>query len=423
MKRLTPPQVIDIPLLWGLHKAIDAKIVGQERARDELIDGFAIAMAGLNPEQHPITTLLFLGPTGVGKTEIANVVAEYFYDRFKEKIQKYEERLRRRATEDSRLRGFRLVPLVKVDCGKFAGSMSHGVIELLGAPPSYVGWEHPPILTPLQFPPGIIRVLLFDELEKAFIDSRDQGAEMTGVLMSLLDEARVQNNRGEEVDFTWTVVIATSNLGAKDIIAASKKRTMGFRSNSQQNGNGVVRLTPKAVERLNEEIYQKIRNALYDPQQSPFKPELLNRFDRIVVFRFLTLKEYSAILDKEIAELNGKLARRVGIFARLSPEAKQWILENGIDFEYGVRSLQRFLRRKILDNLSRLLLKGEFEPGDVLELRYSGGEELEFWKDPKPSSPNAPLALPTQPSSGTEGTDSPTTDNSVHPGPSGPKAD
>jgi ATP-dependent Clp protease ATP-binding subunit ClpC len=382
-------------MLRGLREAIDAKIVGQERARDELIDGFSIAMAGLNPAHHPITTLLFLGPTGVGKTEIAKVVGEYFYDRFKEKIQKYEERLRRRATEDPQFRGFRLVPLVKVDCGKFAGSMSHGVIELLGAPPSYVGWGHPPILTPLQFPPGIVRVLLFDELEKAFLDSRDQGAEMTGVLMSLLDEARIQNNRGEEVDFTWTVVIATSNFAAKDIIAAAKKRRVGFRPNEQQNGNGVVHLTSKIVERLNEEIYQKIRNALYDPQQSPFKPELLNRFDRIVVFRFLTLKEYSAILDKKIAALNDHLARSDGILLRLSPEAKQWILGNGIDFEYGVRSLERFLRRKIIDNLSRLLLKGELEPGDVIELRYSGGEELEFWKDPKPSLPDNSLALPT----------------------------
>ncbi len=393
MQKIYPPDVVDIPILRKLKDAIDANIVGQERARDEIIDGFAIAMAGFNPPHHPITSLLFLGPTGVGKTEIARVVGQFFYDRFKEKIQRHEEWVRKNAGNNAELQRFKMSPLVKVDCGKFAGSMSHAVIELLGSPPSYVGWGHQPILTPLQFPNGIVRVLLLDELEKAFIDSRDSGAEMAGILMSILDEARIQNNRGEEVNFAWTIVIATSNFGAKEIVAAASKHTIGFRPPSQENKN--KKFTQKTVEKLNEEIYQNIKDALQDPKSSPFRPELLNRFDRIVVFRFLTMREYSLILDQKIAKLNDHLARHNGIMLRLTPQAKQWILNNGIDFEYGVRSLERFLRRKIIDSLSRILIGGDISEGDVIEIRYTGGDELEFWLDPKPTPPSdSKLALP-----------------------------
>jgi ATP-dependent Clp protease ATP-binding subunit ClpA len=398
MKQLNPPEIVDIPDLLWLRKAIDDNIVGQERARDEIIDGFAIAMAGLNPPKHPISTFLFLGPTGVGKTEIAKVVNQACYDRFRDKIRFQEEWVRRHAGNNAALQRFRMAPLVKVDCGKFAGSMSHGVIELLGSPPSYVGSDQIPIFSPLQFPNGIVRVLLLDELEKAFVDSRDAGAEMMGILMSVLDEARIQNNRGEEVNFTWTIIIATSNFGAREILAEAKQSPMGYRVNSNsKTSKGLGRVTAAAVERLNERIYQNMRNALQDPLKSPFKPELLNRFDRIVVFRFLTYKEYAVILDKQIALLNDWLAKEVGAMLIVTHKAKQWILENGIDFEYGVRSLERFLRRKVRDVLARFLLVGEIQPGDAMGIRLKG-DRLEFWKSSaeSPASDASPtLVLPS----------------------------
>lgn len=400
MQRVRPPEIVDIRRLRKLREAIDEKIVGQERARDEIIDGFAIAMAGLNPPNRPISTLLFLGPTGVGKTEIAKTVGRHFYDFFAKQIQQHEAWVRQNAGENKGLQNFKMDPLVRIDCGTFAGSMAHGVIKLLGAPPSFVRSEQLPLLSPLQFPNGIIRVLLLDEIEKAFIDTRDGGAELGGILMSLLDEARIQNNRGEEVGFQWTIIIATSNFGAREILMTAKQPPIGFRAENRSTlaseSSAAGQMTPELVERLNERIYQDIKNALQDPRRSPFKPELLNRFDRVVVFRFLTPKEYAAILDKEISTINNWLAKRSGAMLRFTSQAKQWILAHGIDFEYGVRSLERFIRHKITDGLSRCVAGGEVRPGDVIEIRWQGGEELEFWKDSKPSSSDASLALPTE---------------------------
>jgi ATP-dependent Clp protease ATP-binding subunit ClpC len=222
--------------------------------------------------------------------------------------------------------------------------------------------------------------------------------------MSLLDEARIRNNRGEEVNFAWTIVIATSNFGAREILAEAKKSPMGYAINSnRETGKGFGSVTAAAVERLNDNIYHTIRNVLKDPFKSPFKPEFLNRFDRIVVYRFLTYQEYAVILDKQIALINDWLAKEAGVMLVVTPKAKQWILENGIDFEDGVRSLERFLRRKIREALAKFLLIGEFQPGDVIGMGLKD-DALDFWKDsgPPDSGASSALALPSGLESNTE---------------------
>jgi ATP-dependent Clp protease ATP-binding subunit ClpA len=206
------------------------------------------------------------------------------------------------------------------------------------------------------------------------------------------------------VNFAWTIVIATSNFGAREILAEAKKSPMGYGIDiNSTTGKDLGRMTAAAVKRLNDRIYQNIRNALKDPLKSPFKPEFLNRFDRIVVFRFLTLKEYAVILDKQIALLNDWLAKEAGAMLVVTPKAKQWILENGIDFEDGVRSLERFLRRKIREALAKFLLIGEFQPGDVIGMGLKD-DALDFWKDsgPPDSGASSALALPSGLGSGTE---------------------
>lgn len=400
MEKLIIPDAVDIPALRGLRQILDQRIVGQERARDEVIDAFSIALAGLNQPNHPITSLLFLGPTGVGKTELVKAISDYFYEKFADPIKEYEKSVNQEleysgARERRQVSQFRLPRLMRVDCGRFAGSMAHGVIELLGSPPSYVGGEQPPILSQRNFPPRIIRVLLFDELEKAYIDSRDGGAELTGLLMSILDEARIQNNRGEDVSFVWTIIAFTSNYGTKEIMAELMKTPMGF-SVDRRNNRKKFRLTAAQVEELNENIYQTLTNFLRDPIKSPFRPELLNRIDRTIVFRFLTPAEYGRILDKELAAIQSQMDKgRGGILLRFTPEAKQWLLVHGVDFEFGVRSLQRFLRRKVRDPLSKLQISKKIRPGDIVEVRPpedSDADELAYWKDANPAKPLLPPA-------------------------------
>ncbi len=372
MSKLIVPDAVDIAILDELEKFLSNRVIGQEIARGEIIDSLNVAIAGLNPPNHPFAILMFPGPTGTGKTELVRALADYFYDKFSDEIKKIEEDAGRQATALSRekpdqkgKKQIKLPKIVKIDCGRFAGSMSHAAIDLLGAPTSYVGREQPPILSQWNFPPGIVRVLLFDEIEKAYIDSRDYGAELTGILMALLDEARIQNNRSEDVYFTWTIVAFTTNLGARDILKEVFEGKMGFQCGLEV---GDCTLTIKKTEEINKRIYSMIRDKLKS-SDSPFPPELMNRIDRISVFRFLSREEYKKILEKEMNFLRWQLGQKSGISLQLSSEAGDWIIDNGIDLEYGVRSLQRFLRRKIREPLARLLNAGMLKTGDVLEIQ------------------------------------------------------
>jgi len=378
MNNLIVPDIVEIPVLAELKEYLNSRIIGQETARDEVIDSLNIAMAGLNPPNHPLAVLMFPGPTGVGKTELVRALADYFYDKFDKEIRAIENIADQEAAGRHRKqveKRVKLPKIIKIDCGRFAGSMSHAAIDLLGAPPSYVGREQPPILSCWNFPPGIVRVLLFDEIEKAYLDSRDKGAELTGILMALLDDAHIQNNRNEEVSFVWTIVAFTTNFGARDILKEATEKRIGFQLKPEESKG--FSLTMEKTKEINDRIYFMIRDKLKSPE-SPFPPELMNRIDRVSVFRFLTKEEYRLILEKEISFLRDQLSRRkTGADLRLSPEAADWILDNGIDFEYGVRSLQRFLRRKVREPLAKFLNSGILESGDILEI-YPEADSLSF---------------------------------------------
>lgn len=380
MEILTLPEIANVKALSDLEGYLNRRVIGQEMAKNEIVDSLNTSLAGLNPPNHPIASLMFPGPTGVGKTELARALADYFYGKFSDEIKKIEEEENERLKQEAGNCGFRkykLPKIVKVDCGRFAGSMSHAANNLLGAPVSFVGREQSPILCRDNFPPGIIRVLLFDEIEKAYLDSRDNGAELTGILMALLDEAKVQNNFNEEVSFVSAIVIFTTNFGARDILKEATGKKIGFCANTEKS-EGFC-LSMDKIKEINDKIYFMIRDKLKS-SNSPFLPELMNRLDRISVFRFLTLGEYHSILDKEIAFLNSQLRRqKKRIRVELSPEAADWILNRGIDFEYGVRSLQRFLRRKVRDPLGRLLNADILKPGSILEIKPGNDDNLAFF--------------------------------------------
>ncbi len=330
--------------------ALRHKIVGQEEAVQALADLYQVFCAGLHSPAHPIGNLLFLGPTGSGKTRIVEAAAEILFG-------------------DSRA-------LLKVDCAEF--QHSHEIAKLIGSPPGYLGHrETHPLITQEALAKSHteqlkLSFLLFDEIEKAS-DSLWQ------LLLGILDKATLTLGDNRRVDLSQTVIFMTSNLGGAEI------------TELMTGGMGFVQPIDKPVHRLDE----KVERAAIEAARRKFSPEFINRLDKLVVFHPLKRDELDEVLEIELGQVQKRVldsTTRPFLF-RVTTEGRQFLLEEGTDQRYGARHLKRAIERYLVFPLSRLLATAQVRSGDVLLVdRHPGDKGLAFLKDTEKRPTYAPFA-------------------------------
>jgi ATP-dependent Clp protease ATP-binding subunit ClpC len=310
--------------LLHMEERIHERLVDQEEAVAAISEAIRRSRAGLKDPKRPIGSFMFLGPTGVGKTELARTLAWFLFD-----------------DEGA---------MIRLDMSEY--QERHTVSRLIGAPPGYVGYEEGGQLTEaVRRRP--YRVILLDEVEKAH-------PEVFNTLLQILDDGRLTDGHGRTVDFKNTVVIMTSNTGAELI-----KRDMSIGFTPQKDGT-------KALKQSYEQMKEKVMDAV----RKTFRPEFINRIDEIIVFHELTEEQLRSIVDLMVKDLQKRLADRK-IEVELTEKAKLWLAKEGFDPVYGARPLRRAIERYVENPLSTRLLRGEFSPGDIILVDY-GEDGLTF---------------------------------------------
>lgn len=305
--------------LVNMEEQIHERVVGQELAVQAVSDSVRRARAGLNDPSKPIGSFIFLGPTGVGKTELAKALAWYMFD-----------------DEEN---------MVRIDMSEYMEA--HSVSRLLGAPPGYVGFEEGGQLTEaVRRRP--FRVVLFDEIEKAHPD-------VFNVLLQLLEDGRLTDSRGRTVDFRNTIVIMTSNLGTGE----AHQEALGF------------------LRQVNEkDTRERLRGSIEESLKKSFRPEFLNRIDEIVVFDAIERKQLLKIVDIMVSDIQSRMEER-GIELILTEDAKTWLANEGFDQVYGARPLRRTIQRFIENPLSTKIIRGDFKGKDSVLVDLAQ-DELQF---------------------------------------------
>ena len=302
--------------LTRLEDELARRVIGQRAAVTAVANAVRRSRAGLQDPNRPLGSFIFLGPTGVGKTETARALAEFLFD---------DERA-----------------MIRLDMSEYMEK--HSVARLIGAPPGYVGYDEGGQLTEaVRRRP--YSVILFDEIEKAHPD-------VFNVLLQILDDGRLTDSQGRLVDFRNSVIIMTSNLGGRHIVDA------GAQSD------------PSGWERVEERVRNELRNH--------FRPEFLNRVDDIIVFRQLSREDLVQVVDLQLERLNHTLADR-HINLEVTPEAKAFIAAEGYDPVYGARPLKRVIQRLLQNSIALELLEGNFHEGDTIRVERNG-EVLRFDK-------------------------------------------
>jgi len=306
--------------LLQMEERLHERIVGQDEAIHALSDAIRRARAGLKSPRRPIGSFIFLGSSGVGKTELAKALAEFLFD-----------------DQDA---------LVRVDMSEYREQ--HTVSRLFGAPPGYVGFEEGGQLTEaVRRRP--FRVVLFDEIEKAH-------PEVWNALLQILDDGRLTDGQGRIVDFRNTVLIMTSNLGTEFV---TKSGSLGF---LQQEKNG-----------KDGEADDKIEREL----KKTFRPEFLNRIDEIIIFSPLSIEQMEQIVDLQMEQVQELLAEN-GLSVQLTERARKWLAEEGYDPAFGARPLRRALQRHVESELSVMLLQGKFKEGDTVMVDFDKEKGVQF---------------------------------------------
>jgi ATP-dependent Clp protease ATP-binding subunit ClpB len=300
--------------LLTMETNIRQRVIGQEDAVVAVANAVRRSRAGLGEESRPIGSFLFLGPTGVGKTETARALAEFLFD---------DERA-----------------MIRIDMSEYMER--HSVSRLIGAPPGYVGHEEGGQLTePVRRRP--YSVVLFDEVEKAHPD-------VFNTLLQLLDDGRLTDSQGRTVDFSNTVIILTSNVGSDLLSAIEERRDLDAAAKAEN-----------------------MRDVAMKALRGVFRPEFINRLDDIVVYRRLEQDQIRRIVDIQLSRLAKRLARRE-LQLVVSDSAKDYLANVGFDPQFGARPLKRAIQRHVEDALANRVLAGEFEPGDVIRIDYAEGE-------------------------------------------------
>ncbi len=307
--------------LLRMEEELHKRMVGQQEAVNAVSRAVRRARSGLKDPKRPVGSFLFLGPTGVGKTEMAKALAAFLF-----------------GSEEA---------MIRYDMSEYMER--HEVSKLIGAPPGYVGYEEGGKLTEaVRRRP--YAVLLFDEIEKAHPD-------VFNLLLQILEDGRLTDGQGRTVDFRNTVVIMTSNVGARDL---AKGQGLGF----------------TAEKGLSEGDHQKARERALEAMKQSFRPEFLNRVDDIVVFRSLSKEELLQIVDLLLREVEKRVKDR-GIEIQVSEEARNLLLEKGYDPKFGARPLRRTIQKMVEDRLADLFLEGKFRQGAKVWVETEG-DQLSF---------------------------------------------
>ena len=304
--------------LLNMEEELHKRIINQRHAVQVISEAIRRARAGLKDPKRPIGSFIFMGPTGVGKTELARALAEYLFE-----------------DEDA---------MIRVDMSEYMEK--HSVSRLIGAPPGYVGFDEGGQLTE-QVRRRPYRVILFDEIEKAHPD-------VFNILLQMLEDGRLTDNMGRTADFRNTVIIMTSNVGSQHMLGSG--RSLGF-----DTGEAVV----------SEQNYEAMQQKAQHDLQQVFRPEMLNRIDEIVVFLPLQLEQIVQIVELMMNKVRANLRER-NISIKLSDAAKLMLAQQGYDPAYGARPLRRTIQRQVENQVSRGILDGTFNDGDTVLVDIEG---------------------------------------------------
>lgn len=309
--------------LMKLEETLHERVVGQDEAVTSIARAIRRGRVGLKDPKRPIGSFLFLGPTGVGKTELSKTLADAMF-----------------GNENS---------LIRVDMSEYMEK--HSVSKMIGSPPGYVGYEEGGQLSE-KVRRNPYSVILFDEIEKAHPD-------VFNVLLQILDDGVVTDSSGRKVDFKNTIIIMTSNAGAENIVSP---KNLGFNTSKDP-----------------EQDYKNMKNKVMDEVKRIFKPEFLNRIDEMIVFHMLTKENVARIVDIMMNSINKRIKEQINITIELSDAAKSYIVDAGYDEKYGARPLKRALQQKVEDELAEQILEGRIKSSDVVYVdKKEDSEKLVF---------------------------------------------
>jgi len=300
--------------LLQMEDALHSRVIGQNEAIEKIARAVRRARAGLKDPKRPIGSFIFMGPTGVGKTELAKALAEFMF-----------------GSEES---------LIKIDMSEFMER--HAAARLVGAPPGYVGYEEGGQLTEAVRRKSY-SVILLDEIEKAHPD-------VFNMLLQILEDGKLTDAKGRTVDFRNTVIIMTSNVGAQLL---NREASIGFRNSKDKS-------------KANQADYDAMKGKVLGELKNTFKPEFLNRIDETIVFHSLRMEEMYSIVDLLLNRVRAQLTEQQ-IELVVPTATKDFLIEKGFDPQYGARPLRRTIQRMVEDPLAEGLLQGKFHPGDLIE--------------------------------------------------------
>ena len=309
----------EVKKLLRMEEELKKRVVGQNEAISKIANAVRRSRAGISDEDRPIGSFIFLGPTGVGKTELARSLAEFVFNDEK--------------------------ALVRVDMSEFMER--HAISKFIGSPPGYVGYEEGGQLTELiRHRP--YAVILFDEIEKAH-------PEVFNIMLQILDNGRLTDAKGRHVNFKNSIIVMTSNVGSEFVHEMEK---LGFATEEDST-----------KDKKEDELKDKIRKSL----ERRFRPEFLNRLDEIIIFNTLSKENLKSVVEIQLARMKRRLAGK-SIEIELTPAAKEFIASEGYDPHYGARPLKRFIESKILNPLAVHLVRGSIKSGDKVLVTVKGGE-------------------------------------------------
>ena len=306
--------------LLDLEKNLSKHVIGQEEAVQAVSRAVRRNRSGIGSEKRPIGSFVFMGPTGVGKTELARVLAREFF-----------------GSDDA---------LIKIDMSEFGER--HTVSRLVGAPAGYVGYDDGGQLTDkIRRQP--YSVVLFDEIEKAH-------PEVFNMLLQIMEDGRLSDAKGRAIDFTNTIIIMTSNVGAEKL---QKEASLGFEVTSRRDEKDL------------DAMHEGNKTKVHDELKKFMRPELLNRIDKIIVFRALTKDNVRDIIDNLLGDLKNRISKQ-GLGLSLTNAGRNWLLDNGYDAHNGARPMRRLIQDEVEDRLAEGLLDGTYKKGDIIDVSAKG---------------------------------------------------